>query len=265
LIKCWQDCDYRDIVAELRRLKLFDNHRAEHSPQHEADTEANAARRSAYALDKVWLETLPPLGTPVETYLAMRKIDLRKLTADAHASIRYSPRCPRPKDEYGNHPPPLPAMVCLVRHIRHGPIGIHRTFLLPDGSGKARVDPDKASLGPIAGGAVWFGMPCEDEWLATGEGIENVLSVAQSRGLSAAWPALSTSGLRSLVLPAEARMVLIVADNDGNCAGQRAARDAANRFLREGRRVKIVLPPTIDQDFNDILIGDNTTKGARND
>ena len=48
-------------------------------------------------------------------------------------------------------------------------------------------------------------------------------------------------------------MVLICADNDVSGNGQRAAHDAAQQFLCEGRRVRIAMPPTAETDFNDIL------------
>ena len=60
-------------------------------------------------------------------------------------------------------------------------------------------------------------------------------------------------GIRALILPAEATHVLICADHDANNIGQRAAHDAAERWLTEGRRVRIAIPPEPDTDFNDVL------------
>jgi putative DNA primase/helicase len=51
------------------------------------------------------------------------------------------------------------------------------------------------------------------------------------------------------------RTVIILADNDANAAGERAARAAAERWLDEGRRVRIAMPPETDSDFNDVLLG----------
>ena len=50
-----------------------------------------------------------------------------------------------------------------------------------------------------------------------------------------AWAALSAGGIRALVLPREATHVLICADHDVSGVGERAARDAAVRWLAEGR------------------------------
>ena len=145
-------------------------------------------------------------------------------------------------------------MVALVEHSERGPVGVHRTYLRSDGSGKAAVETTKASLGPIAGGAVQLTTIQPGRWTLIAEGIETALSVGQSCGL-VAWAALSAGGIRNLVLPAEARMVLICADNDANGVGQRAANAAAERFLAEGRRVRIALPPGSGLDFNDLLRG----------
>src|SRR5262249_43794478 len=102
------------------------------------------------------------------------------------------------------------------------------------------------------GGAVRLGISRAGEWLAVGEGIETTLSVA----VACAMPglaAVSAGGIRSLVLSREATNVIISADHDASGVGERAARDAAARWLAEGRRVKLALPPRAGIDFNDIL------------
>jgi phage/plasmid primase-like uncharacterized protein len=145
-------------------------------------------------------------------------------------------------------------MVALVDHVERGPVAIHRTFLKPDGSDKANIEPAKASLGPVRGGAVRLGMPRFDTWLAICEGIETALSIALACNLPT-WAALSASGVKNLVLPFEVRLVVICADHDENDVGQRAAHDAAQRWHAEGRRVRIFVPPTPGTDWNDVLRG----------
>jgi DNA primase len=83
------------------------------------------------------------------------------------------------------------------------------------------------------------------------EGIETALSAMQATGQTA-WAALSTSGLRTLELPASVRDVVVLADGDD--AGEAAAQDAARRWKREGRSVRIARPPR-GLDFNDVLLG----------
>jgi hypothetical protein len=62
-------------------------------------------------------------------------------------SLRSAPACRHPSGIE------LPAMIARVDNI-DGLIGIHRTFLRPDGSGKANIEPQRAMLGCAAGGAV---------------------------------------------------------------------------------------------------------------
>ena len=47
----------------------------------------------------------------------------------------------------------------------------------------------------------------------------------------------------------------ICADNDANGVGQRTAAEAAQRWLTEGRRVRIAMPPESDTDMADVLVG----------
>jgi putative DNA primase/helicase len=86
-----------------------------------------------------------------------------------------------------------------------------------------------------------------------GEGIETCLAAMQATGMPA-WAALSTSGLARLLLPAEVRAVIILADHDANGAGERAARDATARWELEGRHVSVWMSPNVGQDANDLLL-----------
>lgn len=87
------------------------------------------------------------------------------------------------------------------------------------------------------------------------EGIETALAVATACALPA-WAALSAGGIRALMLPREATHVVICADHDASNTGQRAAQDAAQRWLAEGRHVRIAIPPEPGSDMADALIAD---------
>jgi putative DNA primase/helicase len=104
-------------------------------------------------------------------------------------------------------------------------------------------------LGPCRGGVVRLAEP--GEVLMVGEGIETCLAAMQATG-RAAWAALSTSGLRALDLPRDARDVIVLADGDE--PGEAAASECAWRWKREGRHVRIARPPQ-GTDFNDLLLG----------
>jgi putative DNA primase/helicase len=251
LVWCFGGCDSRDVLAELRRRGLLDGRSTEYRLPSARTRQRDDLARTARALT-IWREARPAVGTIVESYLRSRGILL-----DAWpAALRFHPRCPRPRDETGNFRLPLPAMVAMVDHVQRGPVAVHATYLRPDGSGKADIpkEQQKAAFGPIKGGAVRLGILCAGEWLAIGEGIETTLSVATACGMPG-WAALSVGGMRSLVLPREAMLLIICADHDASGVGERTARDAAARWLGEGRHVKLALPPRAGLDFNDILRG----------
>jgi putative DNA primase/helicase len=255
LATCWGGCDRLDVLAELRRLGQLDGRGSDYRPNVTAasrrDDTACDASHTARAL-AIWREAQPIIGTLAERYLLGRGIVIAELQTEMNASLRFHPRCPHPGGTK------LPAMVALVERVGAGTVAIHRTFLRADGSGKANIEPDKASLAPVGGGAVRFGMPRAGEWLAIGEGLETSLSVAVASAMPA-WAALSAGGIRALVLPREGTQVVICADNDASGVGERAARDAAARWLAEGRRVKIAMPPEPGTDFADILTADAAT------
>jgi putative DNA primase/helicase len=178
----------------------------------------------------VWKASAPATGTVVEVYLQSRGITLPPPPA-----IRFSPSLRHP--EGGR----WPAMVSIVRNGESGDTtGVLRTYLAHNGTGKAPVQPQKMMLGLCAGGAVRLAEP--GDLLMVGEGIETCLAAMQATGYLA-WAALSTSGMRSLVLPETVR----------EDPGEAAARHAAQRWTREGRRVRIARPPR-GLDFNDLLI-----------
>jgi phage/plasmid primase-like uncharacterized protein len=140
-------------------------------------------------------------------------------------------------------------MVAAVQSVTGQLVAIHRTFLTLDGTKKAPVSASRMMLGPCQGGAVRFAKAAEE--IAVGEGIESCLSVAQACPDLAVWAALSTSGLKAVQLPPEATTIVILADADG--PGEEAAQAAAERFTREGCKVRIARPPA-GCDFNDRLM-----------
>jgi len=198
------------------------------------------ADHSEYAR-RVWSETRPAEGTAVERYLQSRGI-----AATVPATLRFHPGL--------KHSPTgllLPAMVAAVTVWPSRTVtAIHRTWLKADGSGKAPVTPDKMTLGPLAGGAIRLN--AAGDVLVVAEGIETALSAMMVTGLPA-WSCISAGGMAAATLPDTVREVIVAADNDANGVGQAAADTAANRWVAEGRRVRIALPPTIGTDWNDVL------------
>jgi putative DNA primase/helicase len=144
----------------------------------------------------------------------------------------------------------LPAMVAAVRDVAGNLTAIHRTYLAAPGV-KAAIEPPRATLGAVAGGAVRL-WPVAAA-LVIGEGIETSLAAAHVLGLPA-WAAVSAGNLAdALALPAEVRRVVIAADHDP--PGIKAARAAAARWRQEGRSVRVAMSDRAGADFADMVAG----------
>jgi len=149
----------------------------------------------------------PAAGTSVETYLRSRGLRLPPAPV-----LGFSPRCWN--RETGRK---LPAMLARVDDIDGNFLAVHRTWLLPDASGKAKLEDQKMSLGPFRGGAIRLA-PAGPA-LAVAEGLEYALSTTAVKGIPA-WSAVAKSCFKALQLPAQVREVLIVADHDHNGVGR---------------------------------------------
>ena len=147
-----------------------------------------------------------------------------------------------------------PALVAIVRNAAGERIAIHRTYLAPDGSGKANVPKPRMMLGSIAGGAVRLGDVGEHGVVGLAEGIETALSVMQACSELPVWAALASGNLEQVALPSDVKRVVVLADHDGEGVGLKVAERAAGRFHAEGRRVWIAHPPNVGDDFNDLLL-----------
>ena len=175
----------------------------------------------------------------------MNAMEIAKALGGKRYGDSWAARCP----SHADRNPSLLIMVAVVTDgITGSAMGVHRTFLKADGSGKAPVTPAKMMLGPCRGGAVRLGIPGTSIMVA--EGIETALAVMMATG-KPAWPALSASGLRTLELGPEINEVIVLADGDD--AGLAAAEACACRLHRPGRRIRIARPPP-GKDFNDMLL-----------
>lgn len=242
LVTCYANCDRQDIIDELKRQGLWptaEKHSNTTAPQATAAPQAQPISdyKTTLAL-KIWRDNRPADGTLVEAYLRARAITLSPLplTLRCYMGLRHTPSNGR-----------WPAMVALVMAHDQERLGIHRTYLTWDGSGKAPIEPQKMTLGPVRGGAVRLGPLAESIFIA--EGIETALSVMQVTG-QVAWAALSANGIANLQLPPTVREVTICVDGDQ--VSEDAAAQVSRRWLLQGLRVSIARPPP-NQDFNDML------------
>jgi putative DNA primase/helicase len=260
VVVCHAGCGRRAIMAELARRGLLTGDAAAPDPlaveRDRQAAERRRQRRIAEALDFWHHETADPHGTAVERYWVSRGLPL-PLPPTIRASRSWL-RHP----EGGSRP----AMIALVEHqmakskipyVEHadlGPVAIHRTWIAVDGSAKASFRVPRMALGPVGGAAIRLAPA--GETLVVAEGVETAASVMAATGLPA-WAAISAGGIEKLILPPLplAAAVLVAADNDRSGTGIRAARTAAERWVAEGRHVRIALPPVLGSDFNDALQG----------
>lgn len=186
----------------------------------------------------IWRAATPAPGTLVDLYLQSRAI-----TLPPPPTLRFAPNLWHDLQRVR-----CPAMIAAVAA---GPdrkvCAVHRTYLLPNGAGKARLEPPKLACGVIGAGAVRLGPAAPALGLA--EGIETALSAMQLFDIPV-WAALG-SRLDSVSLPPEVVEVQLFADNGG--PGHEAAEKAADAFTSQGRRVAIRYPPGTLQDWNDAL------------
>ena len=253
LVVCRAGCDQDTVVMELKRLGLWENgNRSETkpspSPEKFDDTEKKARQAS-----RIWAEAAPlQPGDAVGRYLKGRGIKLDRWPEDlrTHAGLDYWE-----VDDAGKpiRTGVFPCMLALIRSPEGRPAGIHRTWLKPDGSGKAPVEAPKKVLKvrDLRGGSIRL-FPPRDGVLGLAEGTETALSAYLLTG-TPTWAALNAGGIERAELPEEITRVVIFADNDRSMTGQRAAAKAALRFRSEGRGIRILIPDEPGRDFNDIL------------
>ena len=186
----------------------------------------------------VWREGQPAAGSPVEAYLASRGLVL-----PPDAPLRFHPACPRQGER-------LPAMVALMRGAVSGePCGVHRSYLRPDGDGKADVTPAKMMMG--AAGTIRL---CGDVTTGLGiaEGIETSLAIMQRIGWAPVWAAGSAGAIAKFPILPGIEALTVFADADDKGAGLEAAHACARRWFQAGREATVQQPPA-GKDWLDAL------------
>ncbi len=240
LLTCHKsNCSFLDIV------KAWNLPRPTEKPKPDPDAikaaEADAAKRRDNARD-IWKQTHKIAGTPSSVYLRSRGL---RVQPHNHI-IRHHSLCPHPSNTR------LPAMVARIQGPDDSGLGIHRTFLTPDGA-KTDRDPQKATLGTFMGGAVRLGNR-RPTHLAIGEGIETCLAFWQLYKVDA-WSCLSTAGIVNFDPPPFVEAIALLMDDDVSGAGAEACEKAAFGLRRRGYLVRVKKPDPGFADFCDQLNG----------
>ena len=148
-----------------------------------------------------------------------------------------------------------PCMVALVGIPGEKPASMHRTFLKPDGSGKAEMGaPRKLMPGELPEGAcvqlsAWNGHGP----IGIAEGIETAMSASALFDIPV-WAAINTTMLAKWLPPEGVEDVAIFADNDALFGGQAAAYRLAHRLAVKKIPVTVHVPGTTGEDWNDIWL-----------
>lgn len=234
--------DFKDVAEEARRFLSLPHPEPEKTGTPTGSTSSPAPSGSPEASRRLFAMSQPIGGTLAEIYLNGRSItSLSGVTA-----LRYHGRCYYKPDEHS--PTEIwPAIVASVTDLNGRQTGAHRTWLSPDGSGKAPVETPRRAMGDLLGHGVRFGV--SGEVLAAGEGIETVLSPRQVLPRMPMLAALSAAHLAAILFPATLRRLYVLRDRDP--AGDGARDSLIARAESVGIEAIAVSP--VGEDFNDDL------------
>jgi hypothetical protein len=210
---------------------------ADWSPPAPSPMTAPDIQDDAAYLEGIWSAARSLSGSTAERYLDQtRGIDLGKLPADTHASLRFHPNCIFGPGSY------QPCLLALMRDVLgDAVVGIQRIGLV---TRNGRIEKlERRMLGRAGVVKLW---PASDR-LVVGEGLETVLAAATrmtyaGATLTPAWATLSTSKLRTLPPIVGIKRLIILVDHDCNGEGQAAAAICADQWSRAGCEVERLTP-----------------------
>lgn len=262
LLHCFAGCPVEAVLGALGLSwgDLFpDSHepgrvsrRVRPAPSPRPEPRLDEGRRRL--LEDLWARAVP-LDRP-GAELGRRYLEARGLSLEAVLPALQSLRL-HPGLEYREGEEVLgvfPALLARVEHPQHGLVALHRTYLAPDGRGKAQVpSPKKLTRlvleGGLRGAAIRL-YASEGGVLAVAEGVETALAVREATGLPA-WAAVSAGGLEAWEPPPGVGEVLIAADGDER--GVEAGKKLAKRLLALGIAARLAVPPD-GTDWLDVLV-----------
>lgn len=158
-----------------------------------------------------------------------------------------------PSLRYGPSGVEFPALLGLITDAQDAGrlLNLHRTWLAPDGSGKAPVDRPRLLLrGHRKAGGV-IRLSANDDvttGLGIAEGLETSLT-ALAAGWAPVWCCIDAGNVGAFPVLHGVESVTIFADHDP--AGRAAADKVARAWTAANREARIVLPPRPGDDLND--------------
>ena len=233
--------EFRDILDEARRFLA-----APPPEPASAEREPPAARGSPEAARRLFAMSKPIAGTIAERYLAARGIPY----AARERALRFHPGCYY-RDLATSETLMLPALIAAVTDLDGHITGLQRTWLDPDGDGKAHLPDPRRSLGHLLGNGIWLGLDPGTPVAAaiSGEGLETMLSLRMVMPSLPMVAATSAGHLGGIAFLRQCRRLYIAADADA--AGRHGIERLARR-AEEAGILPFVLRPRLG-DFNDDL------------
>jgi hypothetical protein len=170
-----------------------------------------AERPAAERARRLFRITQPLSGTLADSYLRQRGI----LRASLHPALRFHPSCYY-RDLVSGRTSSYPALIAAVTDQAGAITGVHRTWLDPEGNGKARVEDPRRALGGLLGNAVRFRFPVQGPVpvMAAGEGLESMLSLSHVMPGMPVVSALTANHLAAFRPPTGCLRLYVAADAD---------------------------------------------------
>lgn len=219
--------------------------RAEAREREEQAERDKKAKRAKF----LWVGAQPIAGTPAARYLKGRGL-LPGRGGVFPNSYRFAPEA-----YHGELEEKLPALVMCVVTAEGQHIGTHRIFLAQDDAGrwgKLRRGTAKMILGNLWGGFIPVNrgksgksmrdMP-EGEPIYVCEGPEDAVAIRMIKPEARIISAVALGNIGAIVLPRQARELVIVADRDEKPAARDALEAAIARQQARGIKVGVVMPP----------------------
>ncbi len=236
-VHCFAGCDWRDVKGALRHDGLLPGWKPGSASQ--PDPEVKARREDARETEEqdrieaaraLWRQACPlTQGDPAGRYL---------MSPGLHGpwppSLRFLPAARHPSRTT------VPALIATAcRWPARSPRAVQLTALSPQGQ-KADLNPLRWTRGVLTGAAVRLAPWDKDKTVVVVEGIEDGLAVLRAMPEAAPWAVLGVLNAKQIVLPSAAEVVLAL---DGDEAGRRAAKEAADALTARGRKVRIAALP----------------------
>lgn len=195
-------------------------------------------------------------GDLVDRYFASRHLD--ELTYPE--ALRFAPSL---RDGEGGVRPAMIACVGVYGAPRFA--SIHRTFLKPDGSGKAEMaSPRKLTPGELPPGACVALSEYTGGTLGIAEGIETAMAASALYEMPV-WSAINSTLLKKWWPPDGCYDVVVFADSDVKHGGQAAAYDLAHRLSVKRINVQVKVPEVPGTDYADVYQNYQNQKDERHE